>query len=142
MACCHSLTRIENTLTGDPLDVILFEETQWQLEEPETAEESDRYDNLAPTVVRPNDGSTMEIGIIRQFTFSSNLQRMSVVARVLGSDHFMLFCKGAPEMIASLCEPASVPENFPVVLRRFTKKVRLINYCTNKLVLVNVLIDS
>ncbi len=46
-----------------------------------------------------------EIGVLRQFTFSSRLQRMSVIARTLGSQHFDLYAKGAPEMIASLSRP-------------------------------------
>jgi cation-transporting ATPase 13A3/4/5 len=45
-----------------------------------------------------------EIGIVRQFTFSSSLQRMSVIARILGDDHYNLYAKGAPETIASLCK--------------------------------------
>jgi magnesium-transporting ATPase (P-type) len=48
-----------------------------------------------------------EIGIVRQFTFSSKLQRMSVVTRNLGAAQFRLFAKGAPEMIASLCRSST-----------------------------------
>jgi magnesium-transporting ATPase (P-type) len=33
----------------------------------------------------------------------SGLQRISVIVRDLIDDHFELYCKGAPEMIASLC---------------------------------------
>ena len=47
--------------------------------------------------------NTDEIGIIRQFTFSSSLQRMSVIVRRLGADNFEIYSKGAPEKIASLC---------------------------------------
>lgn len=46
-----------------------------------------------------------EIGIVRQFPFSSALQRMSVVARVLGDKKMDAYMKGAPEVIASLCKP-------------------------------------
>ena len=46
-----------------------------------------------------------EIGIVRQFTFSSSLQRMSVITRTLGASHFDIYAKGSPEMIASLCLP-------------------------------------
>lgn len=45
-----------------------------------------------------------EIGIVRQFPFSSTLQRMSVVVRRLGGKHMDAFLKGAPEVVASLCK--------------------------------------
>lgn len=48
---------------------------------------------------------TEEIAIMRQFTFASSLQRMSVITRKLGAPNFELFSKGAPEMIASLSKP-------------------------------------
>lgn len=48
--------------------------------------------------------STYEIGIVRQFPFSSTLQRMSVVARLLGEKCMDAYMKGAPEVVASLCK--------------------------------------
>jgi cation-transporting ATPase 13A3/4/5 len=47
----------------------------------------------------------LEIGIVRQFPFSSNLQRMSVITRTLGATQFQVYCKGSPEMILSLSQP-------------------------------------
>ena len=35
MATCHSLTVINGNLCGDPLDLILFKATGWQLTDPE-----------------------------------------------------------------------------------------------------------
>ncbi|VDO98126.1 unnamed protein product [Schistosoma margrebowiei] len=32
MATCHSLTRIDGVLSGDPLDVKMFQSTKWQVE--------------------------------------------------------------------------------------------------------------
>ena len=46
-----------------------------------------------------------EIAIIRQFPFSSDLQRMCVVTRTLAAPNMDVYAKGAPETIASLCEP-------------------------------------
>lgn len=34
MATCHSLTIIDGELSGDPLDLKMFESTGWILEEP------------------------------------------------------------------------------------------------------------
>ena len=51
-----------------------------------------------------------EIAIMRQFTFASSLQRMSVITRKLGAPNFELFSKGAPEMIASLSKPETGKE--------------------------------
>lgn len=45
-----------------------------------------------------------EIGIVRQFPFSSTLQRMSVVVKRLGEKHMDAYLKGAPEVVAGLCK--------------------------------------
>ena len=56
MATCHSLTIIADQLTGDPLDLKMFQSTGWALEEP-TLDTSEQFDNIAPTVVRPQKAS-------------------------------------------------------------------------------------
>ena len=50
---------------------------------------------------------SLDIGIMRQFTFSSSVQCMSVIVRKLGSRHMDVFVKGAPEKIVSRCFPES-----------------------------------
>ncbi len=58
-----------------------------------------------------NDDGTlnsMDIGIVREFTFTSSLQRMSVVTRKLMDKNFNVYCKGSPEMILTLCKPVSI----------------------------------
>ncbi|CAG0923714.1 unnamed protein product, partial [Notodromas monacha] len=102
MASCHSLTLIDGKLTGDPLDVIMFESTGWTLEEPQVADEA-KYDMIIPTIVKPGSAQStvtevpdevnanakslrsehFELGIIRQFPFTSSLQRMSVIVKPL-----------------------------------------------------------
>ncbi|CAH1240758.1 ATP13A3 [Branchiostoma lanceolatum] len=128
MASCHSLTLIEGEMTGDPLDLKMFEATDWLLEEP--GPDNTRFDILAPTVVKPVTADTFimgatsqtpyEIGILRQFPFSSSLQRMSVITRTLGNRHMDVYLKGAPEMVASLCIKETVPSEFHNTLMRYT----------------------
>ncbi|KAB7503984.1 putative cation-transporting ATPase, partial [Armadillidium nasatum] len=64
----------------------------------------------------------LEIGIMRQFPFSSSLQRMSVITKKLDDPYFILYCKGSPEMIASLSLPETVPEDFHEILLSYTRK--------------------
>ena len=76
---------------GDPLDIKMFESTGWVLEEADN-----KFDALMATVVRPDKRSESgdeadlsselqapEIGIIKQFTFSSTVARF-VKAACLG----------------------------------------------------------
>ncbi|XP_071110416.1 polyamine-transporting ATPase 13A3-like isoform X1 [Haliotis cracherodii] len=125
MATCHSLTLIDGELMGDPLDLIMFNSLNWSLEEP--GQDNTKYDTLMPTIVKPSDKDSFisdevpfEVGIVRQFTFSSSMQRMSVITRTLGHNHMEIYSKGAPEKIASLCNPETVPENFQPVLHTYT----------------------
>ncbi|XP_062591855.1 polyamine-transporting ATPase 13A3-like [Saccostrea cucullata] len=125
MATCHSLTIIEGSIAGDPLDAIMFNSIDWVLEEP--GEEESRFDMMVPTVVYPGSSSPvkakedLQYGVVRQFTFSSQLQRMSVVARKLKGQSFELYTKGAPEMIVSLCKPDTVPPDFQEKLMSYTQ---------------------
>ncbi|ESO89930.1 hypothetical protein LOTGIDRAFT_218380 [Lottia gigantea] len=121
MATCHSLTIIDGELTGDPLDLIMFNSINWILEEP--GEDTSKYDTIMPTIVKPchrNHFSDEVVGIIRQFTFSSSMQRMSVVTRSMSNNYMEVYCKGAPEIVASLCKPSTVPENFQHILHKYT----------------------
>ncbi|XP_029309994.1 probable cation-transporting ATPase 13A3 isoform X2 [Cottoperca gobio] len=141
MATCHSLTKIDGELAGDPLDLKMFSATGWILEEP-TEEETALHNPIMPTVVRPpkhcvpganqndlltqnmelSELSSCEIGIVRQFPFSSTLQRMSVVVRRLGEKHMNAYLKGAPEVVARLCKQHTVPQSFTDTLETYTKQ--------------------
>ncbi|KAB0799201.1 hypothetical protein PPYR_07081 [Photinus pyralis] len=125
MATCHTLTRIDGTINGDPLDMIMFNSIKWELEEPGQSEIT-RYDTLGPVVVRPRNHPELdsdlpyEIGIVRQFPFSSTLQSMSVICRSLEDPLMLAFVKGAPEKIAAMCIESTLPLNFSTRLSEIT----------------------
>ncbi|GMR62944.1 hypothetical protein PMAYCL1PPCAC_33139, partial [Pristionchus mayeri] len=132
IATCHSLTRIDGKLNGDPLDLILFNQTGWTIEEGdgEASEQSETetglFDSVQPSILRPPanhkyDGK--EFTILRQFTFSSSLQRMSVIVGAPDSDEprLMLYSKGSPEMIQSLCKPETVPSDYNDVVNEYAQ---------------------
>ncbi|XP_029931179.1 probable cation-transporting ATPase 13A3 isoform X2 [Myripristis murdjan] len=141
MATCHSLTKIEGEISGDPLDLKMFNATGWILEEP-TEEETALHNPIMPTVVRPpkqahleanqnirptqnvelSEISSYEIGIVKQFPFSSALQRMSVVVRRLGEKHMDAYLKGAPEVVVSLCKEETVPGSFSETLEAYARQ--------------------
>ncbi|KAL4220880.1 hypothetical protein ACF0H5_019146 [Mactra antiquata] len=130
MATCHSLTIIDGEISGDPMDVIMFNSTKWNLEEP--GSDTSRFDTIMPTVVRPTtkdtfmpeedlgEASHFEVGVVRQFTFSSSLKRMSVITRTLGRSNMDIYCKGAVETISALCRPETVPEDVDSVLHQYS----------------------
>ncbi|KAE9552932.1 hypothetical protein FO519_003846, partial [Halicephalobus sp. NKZ332] len=131
IATCHSLTCIDNELCGDPLDLIPFKKTGWIMEEiqpEEKIEETARFDMLQRTVVRSpiaqfKDKSDIELAILRQFTFSSSLQRMAVVVHDIAEhSHAMhLYVKGAPEIIASLCNPETIPLDYFNIVNKYAQ---------------------
>ncbi|ERE75971.1 putative cation-transporting ATPase 13A5-like protein [Cricetulus griseus] len=76
------------------------------------------------TVIKPGPKASQSpvdaITILRQFPFSSALQRMSVIAQLSGDLHPHVYMKGAPEMVARFCRTETVPKNFPQELKSYT----------------------
>uniref|UniRef100_A0A663DSF9 Cation-transporting ATPase n=1 Tax=Aquila chrysaetos chrysaetos TaxID=223781 RepID=A0A663DSF9_AQUCH len=107
MAVCHSLIVWEGKIQGDPLDVKMFEATNWRMVLSGSM--------LYLKIFAPVEG----VAILHQFPFSSALQRMSVIAQEIGGEK-QVFTKGAPEMVAMLCRAETVPLNFESKLLLYT----------------------
>ncbi|KAH8828068.1 P-type ATPase [Flagelloscypha sp. PMI_526] len=147
LATCHSLKLIDGEVLGDPLDVKMFEFTKWTLDEGQNAgigaiknkaRTVVEHTALVQNVVRPpgsaqfrledalKGGSRhahfLELGVIRTFEFVSALRRMSVVVKRLKSSSMEVYVKGAPEVMSSICEPDSFPDDFDDLLSYYTKQ--------------------
>ncbi|CAH8511945.1 unnamed protein product [Schistosoma rodhaini] len=69
-----------------------------------------------------DDDIPYEVGVLRQFPFSSSLQRMSVITRALNQNHFNIYTKGAPETIELLCRCDTIPRDFHSTLSVYTRE--------------------
>ena len=71
-----------------------------------------KFEQQTPVVKQPPvqngvETSQTEIAIVKQYTFSSQLLRMSVLCKTLGSDHMDVYTKGAPEKIIEMCKSST-----------------------------------
>ncbi|CAG5110091.1 Oidioi.mRNA.OKI2018_I69.chr2.g4531.t1.cds [Oikopleura dioica] len=118
LALCHTLTIIKKKLSGDPLEVALFEATGWELP-------SSQSTNL----VVKDPKSSEEWTHINTFPFTSETARQTVIAKNKATGEVKIVVKGAPEVIKGLCDETSLPENFDEVLEKFTSEgLRIIAY--------------
>ncbi|KAJ8921226.1 hypothetical protein NQ315_013698 [Exocentrus adspersus] len=121
LVSCHSLTIIDKQ--------IMFESTKWVMEEYDVAD-NNKFNMIFPTVLKPpknrpsvqQNVEGLEIGIIREFPFSSSSQRMGVIVRRLNGTHFEYYCKGSPEMVLNFVKKESVPDDFLDVLESYTQE--------------------
>eukprot|EP00826_Nyctotherus_ovalis_P018309 TRINITY_DN15468_c0_g1_i13.p1 TRINITY_DN15468_c0_g1~~TRINITY_DN15468_c0_g1_i13.p1 ORF type:complete len:957 (-),score=308.46 TRINITY_DN15468_c0_g1_i13:525-3395(-) len=134
LASCHSITRVDGELIGDPLDIEMFNSTGWILDEPEVG--GDDPNEMISAFVMPNEAQRnydwtknmegelkpYQVGIVRRFDFTSKLQRMSVIVQNLRNSKYRLYTKGSPEKIMELSRPETIPGNFMEVLSKYTQK--------------------
>ncbi|XP_041127044.1 probable cation-transporting ATPase 13A4 isoform X2 [Polyodon spathula] len=119
MVTCHSLILIDGVPQGDPLELKMFEATAWVVDE-------DAEKGTQSVLMKPGPQASKApvagVLVLQQFPFSSGLQRMSVLTLELGSDELVVYLKGAPEKVASLCRPETVPASFPAHLSLYTQQ--------------------
>lgn len=152
MATCHSLRDVDGELLGDPLDVKMFEFTGWTYEEgveqPANPVDDDQ-NQLSPSVARPPAGlefdigdadepqnkTPIELGVLKQFEFASQLRRASVIVRQFGAPGVEVFLKGAPECMKEVCRPDTFPIDYDELLNYYTHRGYRVIGCAKKSVL-------
>ncbi|KAM6442415.1 putative cation-transporting ATPase 13A4 [Liasis olivaceus] len=121
MASCHSLLVLDGEIQGDPLDLKMFEATHWEFVDSVGREGGPAYSVMVRPGSEAAEVPVEAMAILRQFPFSSALQRMTVVTQELPGD-CQVFMKGAPEMVASFCRPETVPPSFAGELQGYASQ--------------------
>lgn len=150
MATCHSLRVVDDEFVGDPLDLKMFQFTNWQYEEGSErpgASEEDEQNSLSPSVARPppgmefdidedagspNSRRPIELGVLKSFEFVSQLRRASVVVRQFGDPSGDVYVKGAPEAMKEICRPDSFPPDYEELLSYYTHRGFRVIACATK----------
>jgi len=101
LATCHAVTKYENKLIGQEVEVKMFEATGWNLIE----------EDGQPTKVSKNG---KELKIVKRFEFDHTLMTMSVLVRD-PSGRVYVFCKGSAESISGRANRDSLPENYDTI---------------------------
>lgn len=132
-ACCHSLCLLNDEVVGDQMELQFFQQTRLWLVDGDNVDYIVDRSPLEPlpvgkthrsvTSVPPNaQGSRTIFKITRRFDFTSERRRMSVVAVDEQNGGVSVLVKGAPEVIAKLCNQTTIPGNFWEVLAEYTNQ--------------------
>ncbi|XP_047129122.1 polyamine-transporting ATPase 13A3 isoform X2 [Hydra vulgaris] len=136
MATCHSLSIIDNKTSGDPIDMYMFNFVGWSLKEDnfeDLSEDSVIPSKLIPhikTIVTPStilsnnvsySKNSKCLAVLKQFTFDSGLQRMSVIVKDFQENFLTAFSKGSPEKILAMCNECSIPPDINDELKKYTQ---------------------
>ena len=146
MATCHGLRSVGGELLGDPLDVKMFEFTEWTFEELAQKSDGDEFTSpSASSIARPPAGTDfrvdgnkapeevpVELGTLKSFEFISQLRRTSVVVGLSGSTGGDIYVKGAPECMREICRADSLPIDYDDLLDHYTHRGFRVIACANK----------
>jgi magnesium-transporting ATPase (P-type) len=77
--------------------------------------------------------SKYQLIIIKRFEFSSKFQSMGVIVKNCLDDSYRFYMKGAPEKLAQLCIPSTLPKNFEKKHMEHTKNGYRVLACATKI---------
>ncbi|PVU98828.1 hypothetical protein BB560_005605 [Smittium megazygosporum] len=111
LASCHSVTKLRDTLIGNPVDIEMFKKSGWEIQ---------KEAGMDATTIVPGDSITNDIEglkynpleIIKEFEFIHHRSRMSVIVQDTVTKELHVFVKGSFERVSSISELHSVPFDF------------------------------
>ncbi|XP_065649691.1 polyamine-transporting ATPase 13A3 isoform X2 [Hydra vulgaris] len=123
MSTCHNLSNVDFKLSGDLIDISMFDFTQYKFHDSNL--ESLMIHINIPINFKPHIKALVSsenhkpFAILKYFPFESSLQRMSVIT-INDNDSFNVYTKGSPEKILSLCINDSIPNDIKEEIAKYT----------------------
>ena len=118
LGTCHSLSKDGNDLIGDPIDILGFNNSGFELIDPNDYRQSFTHQPLR--VFKLNDTDSV-YGVVNEIPFESQYRRMSVVIEKGKTGQMCVMCKGAPEEIKLHCDPKTIPVDYAASLIDITR---------------------
>ena len=116
LAICHE---IDGNLQGRSIDLVLIKSTNWKIE---NYIENILIDGSSvETIVKITSPLNEVYTVIKRFEFNADIKRMSVLSYNVNSG-LVLYAKGSPESIKSICEMKSIPKDFQKILKNYSNQ--------------------
>ncbi|KAG7399537.1 hypothetical protein PHYBOEH_008662 [Phytophthora boehmeriae] len=97
MATCHSLSKHENGLQGYPLEIAMFNASQFTME---YVTDNAKRNYIAVVTSGDDDGKLY--GVLKRFPFDAAHQRSSTIVEEVGTGNRFVVVKGSPEAICAI----------------------------------------
>ncbi|ORZ08661.1 hypothetical protein BCR42DRAFT_462848 [Absidia repens] len=124
LTSCHSVTTLDNSYIGNPVDIVMFQATGAELS---TVDGHDiftlanvDYSNNSNNNNSEKTSSTTQLEIIQRFEFQHARASMSVAVRNTFTGHTHIFCKGSFERLHSIS--TQVPSDFDFVTSNLARE--------------------
>ncbi|TMW68177.1 hypothetical protein Poli38472_007849 [Pythium oligandrum] len=116
LATCHALNERHGEVTGYALEKDMFRATGYSLE----TNIHKRNTPNAPFSVLISSPIGKTFGVVKRYLFDASLQRSSVLIEDFESGQRVVYTKGSPEMIQTICNAASIPANYAEKVRQYS----------------------
>ena len=118
----------KNKIIGDGIDVTLFKKFYCDLENEINISElnNEKFKIIYPYKKEPNFSLNYQQIIIKNYKYSSKLQRETVIIKNPKEKFYKLYTKGSPESIKEISKINSIPNNFTELLTKYSNQGFLI----------------